>query len=1127
MGPDEQEPEPTLPPAEQMRARRLAKLGASTTSSSSATATEGKSDTKENESPKPSSDKPSSLVASTSQTNDTRQAPEAGSQTPTPAAAPAAPRSQPAAKTAAEPATPASQGTKPQGVIIPKRPKSDVDLPAVRPQKIQKQESPEDWADRTISHFFRVTLDPSRKTDVSGHPVTYLPNLASELQEDGANDEAEGRKPLLSQDNLDGTILEAASAFPHNKPLLDYLLPCWKRILRFSKSPAMQRDPPPERLELVKEARRLCMSNALFALTVPDLFGREENPRHDTLVPYLLKGMDNEAGVCLDFLAELVSRFDEDESYADILVRSMVDISAKVANMTMADDYRPGMNVLIMFSKYKEIMQALVKDERFVNKQAPAPRIELDSLLGPFFRLSPLQSDMAKSYFPNADNMNEGAVRTAQNAVQVTLSAHQFDLMSVINNFVRANEEVRGRVLDWFAHVVNSNHKRRAMQVDPKEVSSDGFMLNVTFVVNELCQPFMDTTFSKVGRIDIDYLRRSPRVDLKEETKLNADQQQSDAFYAEKAEGANNFISEIFFLGLAAHNYGTQAISEKMKTMDRAIRNFRRSIEEFETERENFANTRPTQLAAFDLRTSRYREALETSVAMKHATNGVLTDEKMQAKSITFMRYVTVWLLRVASQSDYTPEKRLQVPLASPPPEVFCCLPEYSLQIVLDNFKYVFNTMPQILLSAVGDELTVLCVTLLESSAYIRNPYMKAALVTLLYFGVTQFFRHWKSGVMTDVLMSSKFANDHLLHALMKFYIECESTGANSAFYDKFNIRYEISYIIQKVWPNPHYSRQLREQSKTNKPFFVHFVNMLLNDATYVLDEALTKFQKIHELQVELKEAHGMSEEQRRQKQDELQTTEGHATSYMHLTNQTVAMMKLFTDTLDDAFTMPEIVQRLAGMLDYNLELLVGPKSSKLKVDNPQQYRFQPKTLLAEITDIYLNLGGKPTFIEAVAGDGRSYKPETFAAASRIMANRGFADPEKLSRWAQLTVKIAAAKELADQAEQDFGEIPTEYEDPLMSDLMKDPVRLPSGNIVDRSTIMQHLLSDPKDPFTRQPMSIEDIVPCDDLRVEIEKWKSGRMAAAREKLAAIADGTASEELARAAAADPDAMDTSQ
>lgn len=1104
MGPGEQEPEPTLPPAEQMRARRLAKLGGSATPSTSASAAsaEGsKPETKENKSPKTTNNKPSG--ASPSQTGEHKPVPGADSAArPPTAAAPASSRPNPVPARPTDSENPETQG---------------------RPQKIQKQESFEDWADKTISFFFRITLDPSRKTDASGHPLTYLRNVAGELLENEADAGTESRRLLLSRDILDGALLEAASAFSQDKPLLDYLLPCWKRIVRFSKSPAAQRDLQPEKLDLYKEARRLCMSNALFALTVPDLFGREENPRHDTLVPYLLRGMDSETGICLDFLAELVSRFDEDESCAEILVEAMAGISRKVATLTMGDDYRPCMSVLIMFTKFKEIMQALVRDERFVNKDTPAPRIELDTIFGPFFRLSPLQNDMAKSYFPNPENMNEGAIRNAQNAVQVTLSAHQFDLMSIVNNFVRANEEVRGRVLDWFAQVVNSNHKRRAMQFDPKEVSSDGFMLNVTFVVNELCQPFMDSTFSKVDRIDVDYLRRSPRVDIKEETKLNADQQQSDAFYANKADGTNNFISEVFFLGMAAHNYGTQAISEKTKTMDRAIQNFRRNIEAFESERNRYVNN-AAQLAAFDARTARYREALETSVAMKHATVGVLTDEKMQAKSLTFMRYVTVWLLRVASSTEYAPGKWLQIPLANPPPEVFCCLPEYTLQIVLDNFKFVFNTMPQILLSAVGDELTALCVTLLESSSYIRNPYMKAALVTLLYFGVTQFFRHWKSGVMTDVLMGSKFANEHLLHALMKFYIECESTGANSAFYDKFNIRYEVSYIIQKVWPNTHYSRQLREQSKINKPFFVQFVNMLLNDATYVLDEALSKFQKIHELQVELKEPSGLSEEEKRQKQDELQTIEGHATSYMHLTNQTVAMMKLFTDTLDDSFTMPEIVQRLAGMLDYNLELLVGPKSSRLKVENQLKYRFQPKTLLTDITDIYLNLGGKLAFIEAVAGDGRSYKPETFSAATRIMTNRSLADTEKLARWAQLTAKIAAAKEVADQVEQDYGEIPSEYEDPLMSDLMKDPVRLPSGNIVDRSTIMQHLLSDPKDPFTRQPMSIEDVVPCDDLRAEIEKWMAERVAAAKEKLEALAAGGASSEVPTS---DPDAMDTTQ
>ncbi len=48
---------------------------------------------------------------------------------------------------------------------------------------------------------------------------------------------------------------------------------------------------------------------------------------------------------------------------------------------------------------------------------------------------------------------------------------------------------------------------------------------------------------------------------------------------------------------------------------------------------------------------------------------------------------------------------------------------------------------------------------------------------------------------------------------------------------------------------------------------------------------------------------------------------------------------------------------------------------------------------------------------------------------------------------------------------QDMDELtedaPEEFLDPLLSTLMKDPVRLPtSGNIVDRSTITQHLLND-------------------------------------------------------------------
>jgi ubiquitin conjugation factor E4 B len=154
-----------------------------------------------------------------------------------------------------------------------------------------------------------------------------------------------------------------------------------------------------------------------------------------------------------------------------------------------------------------------------------------------------------------------------------------------------------------------------------------------------------------------------------------------------------------------------------------------------------------------------------------------------------------------------------RLPLSIEHNDAFSCLPEYALQNIVDNFKFVFRWLPKILLSAVGEELIALCITLLRSSEYIKNPYVKSSLVTLLFSG-TWPFMHLSKGVLGDQLVSMKFANDYLLHALMKFYIECESTGANTQFYDKFNIRYEIFQVIKCVWVNDVYQQQLTRESR-------------------------------------------------------------------------------------------------------------------------------------------------------------------------------------------------------------------------------------------------------------------------------------------------------------------------
>lgn len=272
----------------------------------------------------------------------------------------------------------------------------------------------------------------------------------------------------------------------------------------------------------------------------------------------------------------------------------------------------------------------------------------------------------------------------------------------------------------------------------------------------------------------------------------------------------------------------------------------------------------------------------------------------------------------------------------------------------------------------------------------------------------------------------------------------------------------------------------------------MRFVNLLLNDVTFVLDESFDSFNKIHELQKLLNapDAAQMDPSVKQEKEDALSAVQGKAKGFMNLTNETVDMLKLFTEALADSFTMPEIVQRLADMLDYNLDAMAGPKRLNLKIENPQEYGFNPKQLLSALVDVYLNLKDKESFQLAIARDGRSYKPENFEHASTIMTRYALKSATDVDKWNKFAATVKVVKEIDEQEEEDLGEIPEEFLDPLMYSLMSDPVILPSSKVsMDRATIRSHLLSDPNDPFNRAPLKIEDVVPNNDLREQIELFK--------------------------------------
>ncbi len=244
-----------------MRARRLAKLAASSVSSETPKSTEGAatstpasnpaSDGKEKAQAQAQADSRPGINIKRAQPAATTSSASQSSTSPAPHATPSGISGKPKKRRASE-IDPASA-----------RPPAAATEP---PPRRQHAESLEEWTDHTLASIFRISVDSSHTKDRHGHPLTFLPGLSQELTD-------RGQALMLTVDDLDPAILEAGTAFQPKKPLMDYFLPSWKNIIRATKQQQQQRDTQPRRVAVLHEAKRLCMSNCIFALTMPEYFG--------------------------------------------------------------------------------------------------------------------------------------------------------------------------------------------------------------------------------------------------------------------------------------------------------------------------------------------------------------------------------------------------------------------------------------------------------------------------------------------------------------------------------------------------------------------------------------------------------------------------------------------------------------------------------------------------------------------------------------------------------------------------------------------------------------------------------------------------------------------------------------
>lgn len=327
---------------------------------------------------------------------------------------------------------------------------------------------------------------------------------------------------------------------------------------------------------------------------------------------------------------------------------------------------------------------------------------------------------------------------------------------------------------------------------------------------------------------------------------------------------------------------------------------------------------------------------------------------------------------------------------------------------------------------------------------------------------------------------------EELFPALMNGFVSIEISDETNntdvvAFEQKFNYRRPMYVVFKYLCTIKEHQQKLVDlanDAETNidsvqLPIFLRFINLLVNDAIFLLDEGLSLMSRLRELEKEKPNWPNLMPHIRQQHEANYQHLGRLAKFHNFIGRDTITTLTKITSHVTSLFSQRILVDRIAAMLNYFLLNLVGPNKRNFKVKHMNDFEFHPSDLVKNICQIYVNLAcdkkySPPDgnfevnpkyeqFCLAIGRDDRSYYKELLIEAEEVLNKIGH--PMIAVDISRVDTLVKDIVERNKHTEIPVDDIPEEFLDPLMNTLMKDPVILPNSHkVLDRATITRHLL---------------------------------------------------------------------
>ena len=255
---------------------------------------------------------------------------------------------------------------------------------------------------------------------------------------------------------------------------------------------------------------------------------------------------------------------------------------------------------------------------------------------------------------------------------------------------------------------------------------------------------------------------------------------------------------------------------------------------------------------------SRMEAAMQKYLSYKAA----LLEPSTMDTQTKLMAATGAWLVRLTTRAPpgdtrlpdtQLPPADLSSPLSFVPEFVLENLCEHLLLVRRFNPAHFEQVGPRL------GELLLVILCYMDQPGLVRNPHLRARLAESLECLLPGHEVQGQPNILGSYQRQAVF-QDHqhslrIAPAILHVFVSIEETGHAVQFEQKFQYRRPMYDIIKYVWEIDTFKtkfRQMAEEAERDieceqPPLFLRFINLLINDAIFLLDEGLNYMKQIQE----------------------------------------------------------------------------------------------------------------------------------------------------------------------------------------------------------------------------------------------------------------------------------------